>query len=36
MTSKTFPNFSSERTTSNILVLHQTQNIDLYKDWWSF
>ena len=30
-----FPNFSGVRTTWNILVLREAQNIDLYKDWWT-
>jgi hypothetical protein len=28
-----FPNFFGARTTLNILVLREAQNIDLYRDW---
>ncbi len=28
-----FPNFSDARTTKNILVIREAQNIDLYGDW---
>jgi hypothetical protein len=28
-----FRNFSGERTTQNILVLCEAQNIDFYRDW---